>query len=166
MKPNDRQKMCSNCDGRIPIEALSCPYCGSEQSDAQKETQAFQGTLFKHQALQDSLTSLYTPPYAARTHTEEENKKSETYKEVKSASSIAQAALPLSTEEKTETEQTSSGVWPIIALSAAGNLLTLGLLQLLFSHDGMLKLQWDSSYWFIYCLAAAPLFYFGLKKKS
>jgi hypothetical protein len=42
----------------------------------------------------------------------------------------------------------------------------LGLLQLFFSDSGKLKLEWDSSYWFVYCLAAAPLVLLGFKKAN
>lgn len=44
------------------------------------------------------------------------------------------------------------------------NLLVLGLIQFFFSEEGVLRLEWDAKYWFIYCLFALPLVYLGFKK--
>lgn len=61
MLPKDRQKMCTNCDGRIPWDAEMCPYCSANT----KPTIGGAGGAKDpyHQSLQDSLTSLYTPLY-------------------------------------------------------------------------------------------------------
>jgi hypothetical protein len=77
-------------------------------------------------------------------------------------------SIPLSAAQAAPLEKSSSegnrAFFPILLLSLAGNLLTIGLLLLLFSNGGVLHLEWDASYWFAYCLAAMPLLFLGLKK--
>lgn len=177
MKPNDRQKMCSNCDGRIAHEALLCPYCGTEQADPAAE-RAAQGPLFTNQSLQDSLTSLYTPPYSqqrAPAYTVEEpiKKKAEPYREAKAEKTFhtphaTATTMPLhaSAAENEEGVAAKSALLPILMLSLGSNLFVLGILQFFFSSGGFLRLEWDASYWFIYCLLSLPLFYLGIKRKS
>jgi len=151
MKPADRQKMCPNCDGRVVYEATQCPYCfATLQTEG-----AAQGTLFKHQSLQDSLTNLYTPPYGARTAEPAEEKKSQ-----------IKTSEPAATVMSMEKEDVSDNknFWPILFLSLAGNLFTLGVLQFFFSDQGIVKLEVNGSYWFLFILLSLPLFYFGFKQ--
>lgn len=155
MKPADRQKVCSNCDGRIPMNAKECIYCGAEQPE-QAET-----PLFKQQTLQESLSSLYAPPYAAKNQNYFENQEEISRK----ASPEPMTATASTFEEETE-ESVKSNFLPLFLIVIGTNLFTIGLLQLFFSTDGLLSLEWDSSYWFFYCLAAVPMCYFGYKKAS
>jgi hypothetical protein len=155
MKVTDRQKVCSNCDGRIALEATECPYCGTEFSQEEKKS-PLQAPLFKNQTLQESLASLYTPPYS--------QSKSE-YKTVLPTPAPFKEPLPPETPlEKEPSQEQKETFWTLFALIVAGNLLTIGLLQFFFSEEGVLRLEWDSSYWFLYCLIALPLFYLGLKR--
>jgi hypothetical protein len=166
MHPNDRQKMCGSCDGRIPLEATVCPYCTASQS-------AYDPSFQHNAALQDKLTSLYTPPYSAKSSQAETNLKFKVEKEPMKEKrfSNANAALgvptiPQESLEEAHAHDEKSAFWPLLWLSIGANLLMLGLLQLFFSDNGWLRLEWDSSYWFIYCLAALPLFFFGFKKAN
>ena len=77
-------------------------------------------------------------------------------------SGIPNIHLDHSTEQ--QAAEGKSGFWPLLLLSIGANLLVIGLLQLFFSDGGLLTLEWDSSYWFVYCLGALPLCYFGYKK--
>jgi hypothetical protein len=171
MNPKDRQKMCSSCDGRIPFDANLCPYCAAEQKGGAlpAENSAKQQ---HHQSLQDSLTALYTPPYATKStslkefsHPQKREPLSEPMAEKRFTSpSFGAPTIPTSgTEEQSAVEDRSS-FWPILFLSIGANLLTLGLIQLFFSDEGFLRLEWSSRYWFVYCLAAFPLFFLGFKK--
>ena len=126
MKPIDRQKMCPNCDGRIPFDAPQCPYCFTPTPVEPKS---------------DSFSALYTPPS----------------KPV--AESVAAPA------EKTENPETSAFL-PLLMLTLAGNLLTVGLLQFFFSDHGVVRLEMNGSYWFLMVLVSIPLFYYGFKKVS
>jgi hypothetical protein len=173
MKVVDRQKICTHCDGRIAIESEHCPYCGSVA--AIPEEVKTPTPLFDHQSIQDSLTSLYTPPYSNKSspYMKQDKEKSppkQTPRE--SHESRINASLGkinisgstgVSIEEKIEGK---SSFAPLLFLLFGGNLLIIGLLQFFFSERGVLRLEWDSTYWFIYCLIAIPAIYFGLKKAN
>lgn len=174
MHPKDRQKMCSSCDGRIPLDADVCPYCAAEQRTAAPVSSAKE---MHHQSLQDSLTSLYSPPYAAKSSNHSSEKKDfykpEPLKEPmaekrfnNASASLGVPTISMDSTEEQHLDEGKSSFWPIFLLSIGANLLTVGLLQLFFSDNGFLRLEWDSSYWFVYCLAALPLFFFGLKKAN
>jgi hypothetical protein len=174
MNPKDRQKMCSQCDGRIPYDADACPYCAAEQGALSQSGSAAKEA--HHQSLQDSLTALYSPPYTAKNIFNEKKEfaqipKPEPVKESmvekrfnNPSTSLGIPTIPAENAEMQRSDEGKSSFWPIFFLSIAGNLLTIGLLQLFFSENGFLRLEWNSSYWFVYCLAALPLFFFGMKK--
>ncbi len=182
MKTVDRQKMCAHCDGRLPLDADRCIHCGAEVKT--EPASAKSSVLFANQSLQDSLASLYTPPYSVKSpHFSPATEKKKV--------SIEQMTAPVSpsktsseapfesvprfssapTAEPTRAAPSPDGVpevqgslVPLVSLLVAAQIFTLGILQLLFSDDGVLRLEWNSSYWFLYCLSAVPLFFFGLKK--
>ena len=168
--------MCTHCDGRISFEAEVCPYCTAEQTN-RGFTESDPKELH-HQSLQESLTKfetvrpLYAPPYSAGKFTETSSmNKPETGKGPMvekrfnpARPSLGVPTIPVDSAEEPSTDGRRSHFWPIMFLSLGANLLTLGLLQLLFSDRGFLRLEWDSSYWFVYCLGALPLFFLGFKK--
>ena len=171
MKLADKQKLCHQCDGRIPLEAPICPYCASDQTPGLNKGSQ-EGPLFKSQSLQDSLASLYTPPYSIKnlsTPPVEEKKEIAAapslspYKEVKSPQVSSSHGLPL-TAETSEQKAEQNGMWSLIFTMGGGTLLLLGLLQLFLSEGGTVRLEWDSSWWFVYCLLSAPFLFFGIKK--
>jgi len=161
--------MCTQCDGRIPYDADLCPYCASDQSKVLVSPAPIKEN--HHQSLQDSLTAPYNP---ARTipslqafkinPTQPVNEPMVERKINTMSSSMGIPTMPTPSAEETALKEGKSTFMPILLLSIAGNLLTIGLLQLLFSDRGFLRLEWDSSYWFLYCLGALPLFYLGIKK--
>ncbi|MBY0530311.1 MAG: hypothetical protein K2P51_09045 [Rhabdochlamydiaceae bacterium] len=177
MKQKERQKLCVNCDGRIPLEAIVCPYCAAE---ATPQASVQEAEYRKQQSFNDSLAALYPPPYAAK------NTESSRKEEYKSAAPMKQAdpfkdvsekrfssvsglgipSIPAHEQEEAHAVDEKSSFWPLLFLSVGANLLMLGFLQLFFSDNGMLKLEWDSSYWYVYCLAAAPLVLLGYKKAN
>lgn len=185
MHSKDRQKMCTGCDGRIPFDAMVCPYCAGQQVTAPTTS----AKELHHQSLQNSLTSLYTPPYAGKSLNAEKkeftaNFRSDGYdpklvlnkpeplketmaeKRFNSSISLGAPIIPSDSKEEQHLDEGKSSFWPILLLSIGANLLTIGLLQLLFSDNGFLRLEWDSGYWFAYCLAALPLFYLGFKRAN
>ena len=159
MKTVDKQKICVHCDGRLPLDATQCIYCGAEvkpEAAAPKTS-----VLFANQSLQDSLASLYTPPYSVKSPhfspaVDKKRQESAEPPPVKTES-IVQKKVP---------EEQAQSVMPLLTLLAGAQIFTLGLLQLLFSDEGILRLEWNSQYWFIYCLSALPLFYFGIKRSK
>lgn len=157
MKPNDRQKMCTNCDGRIPVDADLCPYCATEQAQV----------YLQHKSIQESLTSLYPPPYAAKnTIKTPEQAKPMSEKRYQQTTPSSSPSIHLDHNEEQQAQAEKSSFWPLLLLSIGANLFVIGVLQLFFSDNGILTLEWDSHYWFVYCLAALPLFYFGFKKAN
>jgi hypothetical protein len=149
MKSADRQKMCSNCDGRIPFDATQCPYCF-----AAVQTESSSGGTFKNQSIQESLTSLYSPPYKSGSPFDSEEKKA--------APRAEEAVLNAKSEEFSETQ----GFWPILLLTLGANLFTLGVLQFFFAENGVVKLEISGGYWFLFLLLSVPLFYFGLRQAN
>jgi hypothetical protein len=69
-----------------------------------------------------------------------------------------------SSKEDEQEKELNKSFWPIFALSVAGNLFVLGVLQFFFSDSGVVKLEMNAEYWFLFLLVSAPLFYFGIKK--
>ena len=160
MKTSEKQKICPHCEGRVPLEAELCPYCAHELTNLAKPPQG----LFQSQSLEESLSSLYKPPYqgkrASQDFTHAKNVENALYKE---------PSRELSREPSGETpaeaeKERKSSLWPTFMLLLAMNLFVLGLLQLFFATDGVVRLEWDASNWAFYCLAALPLCFFGWKK--
>ena len=154
MKPIDRQKMCTNCDGRIPLDVYQCPYCFMQLPVENQN----QGGLFKQQNNSENASSLYPPPYATKFSADHEEKKG-MYKTV----SASVDKDPVASLNQLESEE-KQVFWPILLLSLAGNLLTLGLLQFFFSERGVVHLEISASYWFLLILLSVPLFYLGFKQ--
>ena len=166
MKPKDRQKICSHCEGRIAVEANSCPYCGMPLTlESESTTTSFQGGL----SSQESLSSLYPPPYSNRNFSQMKTNNTDLQSRFKAPQALAEnpfAKMPLAegaTREPQEKEEKSEFM-PLLLVLLGSNLLTLGLMQMLFSEEGFLRLEWSSKYWFYYCLFAIPLIYLGMKK--
>ncbi|NNM43685.1 MAG: hypothetical protein HKM07_05025 [Chlamydiae bacterium] len=160
-KGTEKQKICGNCDGRIPWEAAQCLYCGADVSkQLNMESVPYQATLFKHQSLEDSLTNLYKPPYGGGSTT------TSTYSKPKEAVQERVMEETMIKENTiSEVDQTTKNtLWSILFLSAGANLFILGLLQLFFSNGGILRLEWNAHYWFVYSLLSLPILYFGIKK--
>lgn len=178
MQSKDRQKMCPQCDGRIPLEAELCPYCATEQAAQPSEEDA---QFYRQQSLQDSLTALHSPLYSAKNsgymHSDVKQgstfmKQTDSFKGVipekrfHSSAPLGIPSIPPQMQEEQQLAEEKTSFWPILFLAVGANLLVLGLLQLFFSDNGLLRLEWDSTYWFVYCLAALPLVFLGYKKAS
>ncbi len=172
--------MCSHCDGRIPLEAPVCPYCAAEQvviPTPEGDTQ-----FYRQQSLQDSLTAPYSPPYYSAKdpgymHADLKQgspfmKQAESYRDIlaekrfSSTHALGVPTIPPEMQQEQLVAEEKTSFWPILFLSIGANLLVLGVLQLFFSDHGLLRLEWDSSYWFVYCLIALPLLVFGYKRLS
>lgn len=172
MKTVDKEKICGNCDGRIPLSAERCSYCGAEQVINSSRI-----PIFQNQSLEDSLASLYTPPYQGKrpqftqteqTTREEPLKQLESmynerplYKEVTEKPQMDPLLGATANEDAVETK---SSLWPTVFLLAGANFIFVGLMQLFFSKNGVLRLEWNAHYWFLYCILGAPCLYFGYKK--
>ena len=139
MKPALPQKMCPNCDGRIPQESTQCPYCFAQlsaDSSAPKST-----------SVADPLSALYPPPYSTE------------------AKTTAQKSSSVAADPASQAESPSDSIpfWSILMLALGSNLLTLGILQFFFSDRGVLRLEMNASYWFLMVIVSIPLIYLGLR---
>lgn len=149
MKPIERQKLCPNCDGRISYDTVQCPYCFV----------LIQSDTSTNKILNPSFSSnpLYTPSSLKSMPTDSVDQK------------ISKPLYNPEKEpdlEKNETSNEEGGFVPILLITVGGNLLTLGVLQFLFSDHGKIYLEIEGSYWFIMILTSLPLFYFGLRNLS
>ncbi len=149
MKPVDRQKICLNCDGKIPYDTVQCPYCFTQQQTDSTASKVFTPAT-------SPLPNLYPPPYSSRLNPSEDVKTP-----LKTATAIQGNA-----DQATSTELTPTSFWPILMLTLGSNLLTLGILQFFFSDHGLLRLEMNSSYWFLMVLVGIPLIYLSLKNLS
>ena len=142
MKPKKRQKLCYNCEGEIDLDVIVCPFCAA---DLREEKPTLRSPM------QQMSSSLYPSPYPVR---EEEPR---------------EAALPprQEAEAPVEAEEKSSGVvGSILLFSIGATLFLLGLLLVLFSHNGSVTLKWDARLWFLYLFASIPFLVFGYRSIS
>ncbi len=185
MKTADKQKMCSNCHGRIPVEAEACPYCGQEQMEQLLPESSSQATLFEQQSLQDSLTSLYSPPYPskrapiygpaqtpktaplkAQVPVRKPLEPKSPFAPVKEERAAPQEEEGVESASKTPTPSSKESLWALILMILGGNIFTLGLVQLFFGENSRLCLEWKTAHWYLYCLAALPLLFVGYRFSS
>lgn len=140
MKPKDRQKICSHCDGRIAVEADNCLYCGMpllEEKAVEKE---------EPKSIMDML---YAPPY----------KKAP-------PQPAAPIAMVAPEEKSAATAESVDSIRPVVLSLLGSNLLVLGLMQFFFSEGGILRLEWSAKYWFLFLSMGAGLLYISTKKKK
>lgn len=160
MKAIDRQKACPNCSGKIPVDVGQCPYCFAQ---VPVEISTKEVANPKNLSPQDSFSAKYAPPYQPKTELASNFLVNEERKFFNQApeknSDHLLAAKPLDSEEIA-----TNNFWPIFALSVGGNLLVLGILQFFFAEQGVVRLEMNAHYWFLFLLLAAPLVYFGVKK--
>lgn len=166
MYTKNKERLCWNCEGAVTRDAIFCPFCGSNVAtqESPEDEEQLLAKLSQHKS--QKLTSLYKPPYTPSQHSfglqysehdmfEEEPGKFFEEPKMKSSS--------FNSSEGTEISTSVGGVWPIFFMSLGMNLLTLGLLLFFFSERGKLTLEWNSHYWFVYCVIALPILIFGWK---
>ena len=161
MKAVDRQKACPNCSGKIPVDVGQCPYCF-----AQVPVEAVRESLAaKSSSLQENFNSRYAPPYQPKSNLASNFLVNEEKKFFGSTSEKSDDFLPeQSSKEELKDKDWNKSFWPIFSLSVGGNLFILGILQFFFADKGVVTLEMNAGYWFLFLLVAAPLFYFGIKK--
>lgn len=180
MKQVDRTKICWSCEADVSYEATYCPFCGTDLLTAtveSKENPPKQDERFAKQSLEESLASLYKPPYSVRNRQglgvpdEREElsfreatppKKDELLQSYDLSEKEEPLQMPPSSEITLEEKvEGKGGVLPLLLLSIGLNLTVLGILVLFFSKDGVVRLEWNSYYWFIYLLIGLPTAYVG-----
>ena len=163
MGSQDRQKICSHCDGRIAIEADTCLYCGMPlMQEAIIPEVKNQGSL----SIQQSLDSLYPPPYSNRNTAQMKTDKEFTGKFKTPSKETSFSGMSIPNQNTSSKELEKSSFIPILLALLGSNLFILGLMQALFSEGGFLRLEWNSEYWFLFCLISIPMLYVGTKKNK
>jgi hypothetical protein len=148
MQQNQRTKMCPNCEGNVAIEVSICPYCGSSLfSKNENLANSKENENVKSLSYEETLASLYPPPYKPK---------------VDSSSSFEKEEEDKMNERRDEVEEfEKNNLLPTILFWIGVNILVFSLVLLFFSKDGFLYLKWNSSYWYLYSLISLPLLYFG-----
>jgi len=185
MKQADRTKVCWNCKADAGCDATYCPFCGTDllTSSIEKENLPTKDDhKFSNQTLQESLASLYKPPYSVRnqhgfgipderqetSYIDIETKKEEPLfeeyeKQDTQKGSVLKEKERQNTQEREE-EVKRGAVFPLLFLMIGTHFLLLGTLLLFCSKNGKVTLEWNNRFWFLYCFISIPLLYFGGKK--
>ena len=156
----EKQRICAHCEGRISVEADTCLYCGMPLI-AESAASHF---------VQESVTSAYAPPYGQKSsdYMKIESEFSPKFKSPLQQKEAPFSGLSLPAQEAVAVEEEGdrSGFIALFFALVGSSLLILGLMQGLFSDEGFLRLEWNCKYWFLFCLLAVPMLYFGIKKSK
>lgn len=147
-------KVCWNCEGSVHPQAVHCPYCGvslitgNGHGDPVSRSQAVP-------LARAAPSDIPAPPYSLPHPGHESPKRSfdrgdwqQAVEEEESPSGFLASFL-------------SGSLVPMILLLPGVVFLLFGLFLALFSDHGILALEWDAKYWFVYVLLSCPLLYFG-----
>lgn len=146
MQPNQRTKMCPNCEGNVAMEVSICPYCGSSVfTKTENIVSSKTNDNVKSLSYEETLASLYPPPYKPKVMEDSLEKEEE------------------KVEQKDAVKIEKSSFLPTILFWMGVNLVIFSLILLFFSKDGFLVLKWNANYWYLYSLVSFPLLYFGFK---
>ncbi len=154
MSTQPKKKLCWNCEGRVSLKDENCPYCGvylsplgSDEDSESKET-LFSPPYRVEEADQDER-KVPVAPYAA----EQSHSPTRTQEAIKPSSELAKT--PFLTSEM------QSIVLPIILLLSGSVFFIFGVALMLFSQNGVLTLQWNSDYWYLFFIFSLPMLYLG-----
>lgn len=181
MSQNKRMKMCTCCDGYVDLDVIVCPYCGSDLSNVsgvkpQKKEEVFPGAQYKKKmSVEETLSSLYPPPYNPKNIPEPDIMKNSSDDPIINTSrkfnfmeeekvNVAEKVQ----EKKVDQNSTSSffRILPILLFSIGVNVLLLGLYLLIFSTNGEIFIRWNADLWYVYMIVSIPLVAFGYKMLS
>lgn len=151
MNKPTKKRLCWNCDGSVSTEAEVCPYCGVSVAPA-----SLDGTS-------QSFAPLYQP--AAHTHA---TPPTPTY----TRSEHKEEAVAATIQEEEQNPRDASFIefknvlWAVSLLLTGSVFLLFGLTLTMFSHHGVLTLQWNADIWPLYLILALPCMFFGWKSWS
>lgn len=179
MAEKKRMKLCSSCEGFVDIDVVACPYCGNDllkDANSKKENPSPTTQHKKRLSVEETLSSLYPPPYKPKNiplvepeHTLE--------KDISGTNSSFKLNLleedldnnkdnqPKS-EEKPKSALSVSRCLPVILFSLGVNILLLALYLLIFSTNGEIFIRWNGELWYVYLITGIPLTFIGYKMLS
>jgi|688.fasta_scaffold02929_28 hypothetical protein len=148
MNTKIKKKLCWNCEGNVLQQDSLCPYCGvSLEVSPIPGTDGKDPFLPPYRLMSGSAQEQNIPiaPYTPEQGEEvEENTRSSERQEP--SQDIASIAIPLS------------------ALLLGSVFVLFSFILFIFSDaHGVLTLNWNGTYWFLYLLLGLPLLYFGWK---
>lgn len=141
-----KKKLCWNCEGRVAFTDENCPYCGVYLSSSSLIPQ--QEDSSSHQAPYKNVTDKSVPasPYELKNQTNNAvQEEEETVDRLQEEADFSQRNYLMS----------------FLLLLTGSVFFVFGLILLVFSREGVLTLQWNASYWFLYLGAAISLFFLG-----
>lgn len=146
-----KKRLCWNCEGSVSIAEETCPFCGVSVVPAFLE-----GT-----------NNSFAPPYAMGNSQSASIPRSPYDAEPEAKDLLETAARVKESEEDEPATDEFKRVMIAVTLLLSGSVFFMfGIVLALFSHDGLLTLQWDGAYWYIYTALAIPLFFFGWRSLS
>ncbi|BBI17949.1 hypothetical protein DB41_AE00160 [Neochlamydia sp. TUME1] len=135
-----KKKLCWNCEGRVAFSDENCPYCGVYLSSSSLLTQH-----------DKSLTHIAPFP---------------SYRQDSSATYDINKVDEESSEEEEDSEAATSSanyptsfLLPFVLLLTGSVFLIFGIILFSFSQEGILTLQWNANYWFLYLGTAGLLIF-------
>jgi hypothetical protein len=157
MQPKKRMKMCPYCEGQVEISAAICPFCGTEIGHINEN----EGSTKDVRSLspQETLASLYPPPYRAKAEDSLQKNAPSFPKETLKEEEIFEES-----KEQADKAIPESIFLPLFLFSLGINLLLLSFFLFFFSSNGEVMLHWKGYWWVVYFLIGLPLLIFGYKK--
>ncbi len=134
--PKKRQKLCQNCDGEVDLDVIFCPYCGSD--------------LLEEKPSEEDRQKLYPPPYAMK----------------KTPIDLTQEPAQEEAVKEEAAKTPKNSFWALLLFSLGVQALLMGALLFIFSHKGVVHLQFDAKSWLFYIVFSMPMLYFGWKAVS
>ncbi len=148
MSTQPKKKLCWNCEGNVSRQEENCPYCGVYLSPSSLTTEDEEEDL--------------APPYRLGASSEASSIPSAPYHTPHEAAAVQNEPKPAIAIPSVNSP--AKGVVVSLLLLIGGSVFFLfGIALLLFSHNQVLTLQWDGSYWFAYFLISIPMLLLGWK---
>ena len=147
MNKIQKKRLCWNCESQVSMDVETCPICGVSVVPAFLE----------------GASVNFAPPYSLGTGNDFGIPKSPYSTESSSASldSVSGNEDTEETEEQPALDEFKKVLITVIFLFTGSVFFIFSLALALFSQNGILTLQWDGDYWFIYILVAIPLLIIG-----
>ncbi len=145
-----KKKLCWNCEGNVARTATdNCPFCG----------------VYLH-ATEEPEEDAWNPPYRLTTLNTKQDEEVPTPPYTSQQEEAPEANV--GAQEKTislpqDTVDIKKEILPLLCFLSASIFFVFGLILLLFSHQGVLTLQWNGSLWPLFLFGSGPLFFFGYK---
>ncbi|NGX60909.1 MAG: hypothetical protein K940chlam9_00383 [Chlamydiae bacterium] len=149
MGKKNEKRLCWNCDGDVSYHLAQCPYCGVDLSQGkEREESPFDDFASPFQTAPTHDPASPLPPFG-KIFGQEAVAISEEVEEEEIAS------------EEDSSLTTRKEMIALLLLLPGAVFLLFALALLLFSHEGVLTLQWNQSFAYFYLIGAVPLLYLG-----